>query len=537
MKNVKRLLALASALLMVVTLALMTSCDKKIPVQVNEPFTFPYHTRVNLTWWNAYDDTYFDTENFTAIEDHPYMKRMVEETNVYVEYVIPTADSLHGMRDELQGMMAAGACPDMVSHMFHDIYTDGYTLDAVIDEEIYLQLNEFIDVQMPNFTALMNQYSIIDKVIRTPQDNIVYIPNLVGVDSYETPVMTSGIVIRKDFLDTLQLDVPVTFADWDEVLRGFQSMGIDTPFSTGSMPYAASIGDELFLSAYGQAYEWYIDKETGKVAHGNTTDGMKGYVTQLNKWVSEGLMIVGDVNQDQKITDEVGAWAGNATEIMQLKGMATNENYEIVACPDPVLNEGDKITCRANYRPIGVHTIGNIHLAFDCSQPAIAAKWIDQMFSEEKYLEASYGIKGEDYNLDAEGNVVFTEKITGFKNGIRYGIAQNAFLESFWRDGNVMINYGYTPEAKAACEIWSLSTREHSMVNSDVLALTEEEAAVVDGLTGAGQFFFAQFDIKNFITGSKPLDEWDAYVANMNEMGLDELIETYQIAYDRYLAG
>ena len=100
-----------------------------------------------------------------------------------------------------------------------------------------------------------------------------------------------------------------------------------------------------------------------------------------------------------------------------------------------------------------------------------------------------------------------------------------------------MINYGYTPEAKAACDIWSLSTREHSMVASDVLALTEEEAAVVDELTGAGQFFFAQFDIKNFITGSKPLDEWDAYVAGMNEMGLDELIETYQIAYDRYLAG
>lgn len=540
MKMLKRILALASAALLISVMALMTGCSTKQSVQDNVPFDFPYPERVNLTWWNAYDATYL-TGDFDTIEEHPYLQRMLKETNVYVEYVIPTANTLHGMRDELQNLMAAGECPDMVSQMYHDITKEGNTMDAIIDEEIYLPLNDLIDVQMPNFKSLLEQYAIINKVIRTPQDNIIFIPDLTNLEDYMNPVMTSGIICRRDFLDQLNYDddwVPVTVADWEEVLRGFETLGVDIPFSAGSMPYAASIGDELFLTCYDQAYEFYLDKETGKVAHGMTTDGMKEYVTTISDWVARGLMVINDISEDptmeQKLTNEIGAWAGNAVEMMELLKLAPNDDYELVACPDPVLNEGDKITYRGNYRPIGVHTIGNIHLSWDCSQPAIAAKWIDQMFSDEKYMEASYGIEGEDYTKDADGNITFTKKIMENPDGARYGIYQNTFTGSFWRDGNVMVKFGYTAEAVKACEVWSTATRENSMISSDALALTEEEEAVKATF---GNFFFIQLSLKGFASGTKPIEEWNDYVNQMYQAGLEELVLIYQNAYDRYLAG
>ena len=40
-----------------------------------------------------------------------------------------------------------------------------------------------------------------------------------------------------------------------------------------------------------------------------------------------------------------------------------------------------------------------------------------------------------------------------------------------------------------------------------------------------------------FVKGDRDLTEWDTYVAQMNDQGLDERIEIFQNAYDRYLAG
>ena len=38
------------------------------------------------------------------------------------------------------------------------------------------------------------------------------------------------------------------------------------------------------------------------------------------------------------------------------------------------------------------------------------------------------------------------------------------------------------------------------------------------------------------IIGEESLDNWDSFVANIKSMGIDEIVATYQAAYDRYLA-
>ena len=40
----------------------------------------------------------------------------------------------------------------------------------------------------------------------------------------------------------------------------------------------------------------------------------------------------------------------------------------------------------------------------------------------------------------------------------------------------------------------------------------------------------------SFLTGVKPLSEWDSFIADMKSFGMDELLEIYQAAYDRYMA-
>jgi putative aldouronate transport system substrate-binding protein len=39
-----------------------------------------------------------------------------------------------------------------------------------------------------------------------------------------------------------------------------------------------------------------------------------------------------------------------------------------------------------------------------------------------------------------------------------------------------------------------------------------------------------------FVDGSKPLSQWDEYVAGVNAIGLDKVLEVYQEAYEAYMA-
>ena len=41
--------------------------------------------------------------------------------------------------------------------------------------------------------------------------------------------------------------------------------------------------------------------------------------------------------------------------------------------------------------------------------------------------------------------------------------------------------------------------------------------------------------ISKFILGQESLDNWDSFVATLNSMGLEHVLEVRQTVYDRYL--
>ena len=38
-----------------------------------------------------------------------------------------------------------------------------------------------------------------------------------------------------------------------------------------------------------------------------------------------------------------------------------------------------------------------------------------------------------------------------------------------------------------------------------------------------------------FVLGQRSLSEWDAYVSEIKSMGVDELVQIHQTAYERYI--
>ena len=41
-------------------------------------------------------------------------------------------------------------------------------------------------------------------------------------------------------------------------------------------------------------------------------------------------------------------------------------------------------------------------------------------------------------------------------------------------------------------------------------------------------------NVIQFVTGRRPLSEWNDYVNELKELGVEEVLEIYSAAYDRY---
>jgi len=540
MKAVKRLLCLGAVAAMVLSMALLTSCKEKKVIYANDKYIeFPVEKSVTFTWWYDYDDTYY-TGDFTKLEDHPFMRELQQKSNVKIEFVQPSTDK---PADELNTMIASGETCDLVTHNWYTPSYDGTSIDAVVDNEIYQALNDFVDMQMPNFNAIRQDYSVIDKVIVTGQNNILWIPRLNTMETYMTPTLTSGLVVRKDLLDEIQFvsedgtsTYPVTIRDWERMLDAFQMAGVQNPLATFMGFGWCTFSGDVFLSSWNVKVETYRDPETGDVAYGALSDGFYNYLVLINSWIQKGYLADLKLTTENKLAaNYVGAWYGNADEVANLAKQSNNPNYEIIGVPDPVQEVGDKIVMRDSYRPVGCKALDSVFISYDCENGPLACRLLDEFFTEESYNRTSYGIEGTDYNKNDDGTIAFTDKVTGNADGIRYGIYQNSFMESFWRNDDILVDYVYDQHTLDAIAQWSKSSCEYSFIDRLCLSYTEEELTALDEV---GNTYGAVGLASRNIAKSEGVgtEQWDEYVAGVRECGIDDYVEVLQSAWDRFLA-
>ena len=532
MKMRKRLGYFALAAVSMLILIFSTACEQNDMITCGgcgPRIEFPINDEVTLTWWYDYDNTYYNGD-FTRLEDHPFMKEMYQRTNVTVSIMEPTSAD---PKTELEMLMASGDMPDMVTHSGYTPEHCGRNIDALAQNEVYQALNDYIFRQMRNFMLLKDEHPVVDALIVTQQNNIMFIPKLKHLTDYENKKQTEGLVLRKDILDLVNCDVPTTVAEWETVLRAFKALSVTNPLALDFNEQGA-FEQDVFLSAYGVKVGAYIDSETGNVTCGAVSDKLYEYITLMNRWISDGLLVT-----DVKLTEEakleektVGAWFSSADEMTVLTASALTEDYELVGAPDPVLNKGEKISMRGSFAPVGTAEYDSVFISALCENGPLACRWLDEFFTEEMYERTSYGIEGIDYLENADGVITFTEKITQNRNGVCYGIAQNAFLESFYCDSNVMIDYGYNGNAKIAVEEWSESSSEYSFFDLGGITYTEEEMKYLSKT--ANSEVRAARTVKNMILGTEPLENWQTYCEIVREDA-----ETYtavmQSVWDRYI--
>ncbi len=490
----------------------------QLPI-VDEPTTLSYfvaddsNCAIMTTDWN----------------DNEFYQEMERRTGVHLEMeMVSSAD----YQTNFNLMIASGTLADLI-YVGASYYAEG--VDAAIDDGYFLDLTDLVDEYMPNYQKVRTSDIQYELLSTTDSGRLGAVYEL--RQSKQGPWL--GLWIRQDWLDDLNLETPVTFDDYHEVLTAFKNeKGATAPlilnFSGSDGEFGTMSGGLNVLNS------WQLD-ETGKVNFGPYMDAWKEYVTIMNQWYNEGLIDPDFMATDERtadmakvVTGASGLFAALYTMPSVYEAASEDSNMNLAPVNPPVKNEGDEIHIRLR----DSYTSGNTAISADCENPEVAMRWLDYLFTEEGALLANYGIEGDTFEFNEEGEPEFTDKILNNENGwtmtqtVASYLCPSAGIAN-WSDWTREL--AGVPEKDQACyDVWSEADDTWRLPSSVTLTQDEstERAALYADISTIVKEQTAQF-----ISGALDIESnWDAYISSLEASGIERAIEITQAAYDRYLA-
>jgi putative aldouronate transport system substrate-binding protein len=480
--------------------------------------------------WAAWIDGPMDKDNFVT--------QLLAKTFPDVEF------DLIGLErdtwvDQINTRVAGGDIPDI-------IYRDwiGYVRDYVSQGVLAEVPIETIKQYAPNYYK-----AIVDFGAET------FLACNVEGKNYGLPTLTSGNSTaatnawRKDWLTKVGIDkVPETL---DEMEAAFVKFVNDDPDGNGqkdtygvtargkdSGPWLR-LFDEVY-AAYGLFPDQWCLESDGTVKLGVTTQRGKQVLTLLNKWYNEGLIDPEFVTTDDAIFQQ--KWANSKMGYMQgtwYRFIPSGDYYDnlMAATPTAIIQMGP--APKGPDGKYGYRSWGNINssicfgkqLAADQPKLDRVLQVLDTIFTDPTlFTPLFHGQEGVHYKLDANGRRV---AIPPYDDASKRGPIGTVFFSSMPAIPSLAIQDNepnYQELTKYAVDRTTLDNQDYFtwvslFQNADVVK------AAANAQTVAAKWMI------DFITGAKPMTEFDTFLAEWNAAGGDKLTQDANDAYKKGQSG
>ena len=534
---------LGLALCLCITIGMLAGCGPKETVQDTDQTDF-----LIMGGMSALSAGY---------DSNPVLTEMAENAGITIEW-----DTMSDSLAEQVGIRIAGEqLPDAFMGVgFNNIDINNYGADGV-----FIDLTPYINEEtMPNLTAILEENPDIRSAI-TMADGCIYgLPaaeqmGTAGIgmeEDYSIYTIPQFSMINKDWLDALNLEMPTTLDELHDVLVAFQENdmsatyygnepGTTIPMSTGFDQWCW--GQNIFYAGFGFT-NWPNDvcndlilNEDGTCEFVCASENYRDAVTYFHDWYAEGLMDIEMFSQssNQLIAKCSQGYVGVATwwyieEIMGDKA----EDYVFL----PVL-DGPDGSHNVTVRDGGAVNSGNLNVTSACGNPAALLKFFDQWYDGEAVMQLQYGPIGtyfteQDENgmwlsiTDEEAREKFG-KSAGELKGVNEVYGPKLILSKYYNENFYMEDRAIERLEDLA---WWMEDSGASTVTYPIdCVYTTEELDTIDRYKADFESAVAEQEALWLKNGGPTDEEWNAYVEMLSRScGMDQLLEVYQAAYDRY---
>lgn len=443
--------------------------------------------------------------------DFGIFKEISEKTGINVEWETISGD---GADEKLSLKLAdASSLPNVI---FSGLSTSQILENA--KKGIIVPIEELIDEYAPNLKKILDERPEIRKAITMPDGHIYAVP---AVNTDEEPVQTTTLNLNKNWLDELGLEIPTTTEEFEAVLRAFKEAYPNDFAMTFEPvpPYNVWNGDTGLSGAFGvtDSSEKLMMKD-GELAYTPIEEGYKDYVKWLAKLYKEGLLDVELFTQDHnqymaKISGgRVGAYLTNGAV-----KTSSAEYVEIEPLKGP---NGDQLWSSLDFsidRGRGVITGSN-------KNKEATMRWIDSFYEPLTSLKLQYGIYLKESGDQFE--VLPTETGKPSQSPGAY-VGKNLSKE-------VVDEYVIKTEDQIKAD--ELKEMYRPFLNDPIplVTLTGDESKRISTLSTDLSKVVDEKKAK-WVSGQADIDsDWDAYVESLKKLGLDEYMEIYNTAIERY---
>ena len=411
---------------------------------------------------------------------------------------------------------------------------------------LLLDLNEVLKENggQPALDFLKEYAPYVNPRITTEDGKMYWLPNIT-VKTYNGEPASNylAVNIRKDWLDALGIDVPTTADEFHAAVKAFQDNDVngsgvaDEIVSIDPTKWGNGVAQWFGL---GQALVSYITT-TDEVVSPWYQDGCKEYFQYLNQMYQDGLLntqLFGaptlDLETQLIVENKVSStfsWVLQGWLDPQVTGAANPYYYPLVT-----------LNTNAGTEPLyeceePEKSYGKFAVTKDCEDLGAVAELFNYLYSADYEELQTWGEKDVSYT-EKNGYRELIQRADGEKTPDSERLLNDYVGQALFpriRIQDIQSEFVSSDETKTAIAVESFGATPnvaHMIGNYQVLP-SDEQTEKINSISSDLITYSDELAI-GLIIGEKSLDDWDSYMADLKDLGLDDLIAINRELCDRY---
>ena len=546
----KKILALVLALAMIMSLAACGSAPEEpkatepAPVETQPAPTEPVvqEPQTNAERYPLQSDKSFDivagSDIFGDDGETVITAAMEKATGVDIDWSFLTAE-------QIQLALTGKDLPDAI--FLYASILDKATMYEYGQGGYFVNFMDYLDI-MPNFSAVIEANPEALKVVQNEDGSVYCLPTL----TVTSTGFNNLLFYRTDMMKEIGWEkAPATTDEFIQFVTELQAhYGANDPefiavnaYAANRMGWSTKRIMSYFFSAFGELLltEMTVDSN-GKVVLGAATEQYKHLMEFMNELWESGAFNTNIYSQEATASQALAA--GNHVAIVTDHNGHTADGYANMSVLAPLTSE---YQTTPHWYKAPSCSWGRINaISTQCEDIETMVKWFDAWYApatDPLNAEGTlYGITpwlgeiGVDHSLD-DATGIYAELA---HEGIEMGkfLASESFqtaLYSGYEGG--LFPYSSAPVngvgVKGQGTINNLWPYAETPFDLTTLVLTQDETDTYNDAWTDINAYIAETTAK-FISGEADVETgWDAYIKDLEKMGLQDVIDVYQAAYDR----